>query len=138
MTTHSGHDLGWMVDKFVHDTLGVAHAVVLSADGLLMAHSRGVRGDQAERVAALSSAVLSLAVGASGVLGLGGYEQSILRFEDGHLFVTALSNGSALAVVAEADASLGVVAHHMALFAVRVGEYLTPPARHRSGVVQGV
>lgn len=132
------HDLGWLVDRFTQDTVGVAHAVVLSADGLVVAASTAVRADQAERLAALSSGVLSLALGASGVFGLGGYEQSILRFVGGHLFVTALSHGAAFAVVTAADARMGVVAHQMALFAARAGDYLTPALRYEPGQVRGV
>jgi predicted regulator of Ras-like GTPase activity (Roadblock/LC7/MglB family) len=49
--------------------------------------------------------------------------------DSGFLFVTAAGNGACLAVVAGKDADAGLVAYEMAMLVVRVGQYLTAPAR---------
>ena len=115
-------DLAWLAAKFVEDTAGVRYSVVLSADGLALAEGGELSVDHADRLAAVASGVYSLAVGFSKMFGLAAYEQSILRFAGGHVVITALAKGAALAVVTEPDARLGVIAHQMALFARRVGE----------------
>jgi len=126
-------DLTWVAAKFVQDTAGVRYAVVLSADGLALAEGGSLPTDQADRLAAVASGVYSLAIGISHVFGLDAYEQSILRFAGGHVLITALAKGAALAVVTQHDARLGVVAHQMALFADRLGENLDPAPRTVTG-----
>ena len=121
--------LDWLVDNFVSNTIGVRHAVVLSADGLMLAAGGDVPTDKADRLAAVASGVYSLAIGTADVFDLGPYEQSILRFAGGHLLITALAKGAALAVISEPDAPMGVIAHQMALFAGRVGQNLNPSPR---------
>ena len=50
MTTGTSTDVGWLVDGFTQRVPGVAHAAVVSADGLLMASSSGLPRDRADRV----------------------------------------------------------------------------------------
>ena len=57
--------LDWVVSKFVDQVPTVAHAILVSADGLLMAKSFSLPDDRAEQVAAVSSGLASLAVGAA-------------------------------------------------------------------------
>jgi predicted regulator of Ras-like GTPase activity (Roadblock/LC7/MglB family) len=52
--------------------------------------------------------------------------------ESAYLFVTAAGQGACLAVVSDADADIGLVAYEMAMLVIRVGEYLTAPARTAS------
>lgn len=121
-------DLTWVADRFVEDTAGVRAAVVLSADGLVLAKGGKISDTQAGRTAAVASGVFALAAGFARQVDLDAYEQSILRFAAGHLVITSMAKGAALAVVTEPDARLGVVASEMAGFAHRVGENfdLTP------------
>jgi predicted regulator of Ras-like GTPase activity (Roadblock/LC7/MglB family) len=130
-TTES--DLAWVAARFVEATAGVLYAVVLSGDGLALAEGGSLPADMTERMAAVASGVYSLAVGISEKFSLGAYEQSILRFVGGHVVITALAKGAALAVVTETNARLGVVAHEMALFAARLGENFDPAPRTIAG-----
>ena len=57
-------ELDWVVAEFVDEVPGTAHAILVSADGLLMAASAQLPHDRAEQVAAVSSGLASLAVGA--------------------------------------------------------------------------
>lgn len=58
-------ELDWVVGRFIDDVPGTAHAVLVSADGLLTAASAHLPPDRAEQVAAVASGLASLAVGAS-------------------------------------------------------------------------
>jgi predicted regulator of Ras-like GTPase activity (Roadblock/LC7/MglB family) len=49
--------------------------------------------------------------------------------EHGWLFVTGISDGSLMCVVAGADADIGTVGYEMAVFAERAGAVLTPAVR---------
>ena len=46
---------GWLITDFVRRVPGVAHAVVVSADGLLLAGSQGLPRDRAEQLSAVAS-----------------------------------------------------------------------------------
>lgn len=69
MNSHpAANDLGWMLD----DVLMVPHArhaILLSADGLLRAHSAGITRDEADRQAAALAGVQSISRSTSGFLG---------------------------------------------------------------------
>ena len=52
--------LNWIVTKFIQEVPGTAHAVLVSADGLLMAASDRLPEDRAEQVAAVSSGLASV------------------------------------------------------------------------------
>ena len=115
-------DLAWVAARFVEDTAGVRYAVVLSADGLSLAEGGEPPTADAVRLAAAASGVYYLAAGISRVLELAAYQHSFLRFDGGDVVITAMAKGAALAVVTQPGARLGTVAHHMVLFAKRVGD----------------
>ena len=48
-------DLGWLLANFADRVPGVAHAVAVSADGLLLASSRDLPRDRADQLAAIAS-----------------------------------------------------------------------------------
>ena len=48
--------LDWLVSKFARDVSGVTHAVLVSADGLLMAASEHMPIERADQLAAVTSA----------------------------------------------------------------------------------
>jgi predicted regulator of Ras-like GTPase activity (Roadblock/LC7/MglB family) len=70
-----------------------------------------------------------LAYGASGRFGAGRVNEVIIEMERAFLFVTGISDGSALATVAEAWCDLGLVGYEMAVFVERAGAVLTPELR---------
>jgi uncharacterized protein len=125
----SAVDLTWLVDDLVDRVDKAKQAVVLSADGLLMAASRGLDREDAEHLSAVASGFQSLARGAGRRFGGGAVRQTIVEMESAFLFVTAAGHGACLAVLAEQDADLGLIAYEMAMLVVRVGQYLTSPTR---------
>jgi len=125
-------DLDWLVTRLVDDVPDVAHAILLSADGLLMAASTSIPSDRAEQVAAVSSGLASLAVGASRLFDGGAVLQTIVEMEHGYLMLMSVGDGSNLAVLTQESADIGQVGYEMALLVDRVGEAVQAQARLRA------
>lgn len=119
----------WLITEFVGSTPGVAHAVVVSSDGLRLAQSDGFPPDRADQLAAVSAGLLSLTVGASRVFEGGSVTQTVVEMQRGLLLVMAISDGSCLAVLAASDCDMGLVAYQMTLLVERAGQVLTPALR---------
>ncbi len=124
-----GNDLGWLVTRFVRNTAGATHAVLVSADGLAMAFSAGLPLERAEQMAAVSSGLTSLSAGAARLFQAGRVMQSIVEMEGGFLMLMSVSEGSHLAVLTSAQADVGQVGYEMALLVERVGRVMSASAR---------
>ncbi|RJQ82570.1 roadblock/LC7 domain-containing protein [Pseudonocardiaceae bacterium YIM PH 21723] len=120
---------GWLITDFVRRVPGAAHAVVVSADGLLLASSRGLPRDRAEQLSAVSSGLVSLTKGAARCFEAGEVAQTVVEMERGYLFLMSISDGSCLAVLAAPNCDIGLVAYEMTLLVERVGQQLTPELR---------
>jgi uncharacterized protein len=125
----SAQDLNWLATNFVERVPAVAHAIVVSSDGLPMAHSEGFPLDRVDQLAAVTSGLTSLTQGASRVFEGGIVNQTVVDMQRGLLIVMTISDGSSIAVLAAADCDLGLVAYEMALLVERVGGVLTPQVR---------
>ena len=122
-------NLDWLVTRFVDDVPDAAHAILLSADGLLMASSTSLPADRAEQVAAVSSGLASLAVGASRLFDGGAVLQTIVEMEHGYLMLMSVGDGSTLAVLTQESADIGQVGYEMALLVDRVGRVVQAQSR---------
>ena len=125
----STQDLGWLLANFADRVPGVAHAIAVSADGLLLASSRDLPRDRADQLAAIASGLASLTVGASRCFGGGLVKQTVVEMEGGFMFVMSISDGSCLTVLAASSCNVGVVAYEMAVLVARAGDVLTPSLR---------
>ena len=132
MTVHSEYLSGgaqqfnWLLKQFATKTPEVVDAIAVSSDGLLIAMANPGNRDDADRLAAITSAVISLGQGASRVYDLGRTNKIIVDMDRGYLLVSAIGAGSALGVLASRSADLGNLAYQMAVFANRAGSVLTP------------
>jgi len=133
MTTYAQQQLSseaqqfnWLVNQFASNTPEVIDAIAVSSDGLLIAVSQKLDRANAERLAAITSAVISLAIGAGTVYDLGIPNKVIIDLEGGYLLVSSLSAGAVLGVLASRQANLGNLAYEMAVFANRSGEVISP------------
>jgi uncharacterized protein len=127
----------WLITDFVRRVPGVAHAVVVSADGLLLAGSHGLPRDRAEQLSAVSSGLISLTQGAARCFEGGAVNQTVVEMERGYLFLMSISDGSCLSVLAAPNCDIGLVAYEMTLLVERVGQQLTPELRAQlQGVVR--
>ena len=122
-------NLNWLVQNFAERVPGVNEAVVVSSDGLPIATSSGLDRDAADRFAAVASGFIGLAYGAAGRFGGGAVTQIIIEMEHAFLFVTGISDGSCLAVVAGSTCDVGLVAYEMAMLVDQAGGVLTPELR---------
>jgi predicted regulator of Ras-like GTPase activity (Roadblock/LC7/MglB family) len=122
-------DLDWLVTRFVDDVADAAHAILVSADGLLMAASASIPGERGEQLAAVSSGLASLAVGAARLFEGGSVLQTIVEMDNGYLMLMSVGDGSNLAVLTEASADIGQVGYEMALLVERVGRTVQAQAR---------
>lgn len=122
-------NLNWLVQNFAERVPGVNEAVVVSSDGLPIATSSGLDRDAADRFAAVSSGLIGLAYGAAGRFGGGAVNEVIVEMENAFLFVTGVSDGSSLAVVASSACDVGLVGYEMAVMVEKAGSVLTPELR---------
>jgi uncharacterized protein len=122
-------NLNWLVANFAKATPGVAHAMVVSADGLPVAVSERLDRPRADQLAAITSGLASLAQGASRCFDGGPVTQTAVEMDRGFLFVMSISDGSCLAVLAAASCNVAVVAYEMTVLVARVGDVLTPSLR---------
>jgi predicted regulator of Ras-like GTPase activity (Roadblock/LC7/MglB family) len=129
VTEPGRQDLSWLVTNFVDRVPEVAHAVVVSSDGLPMAYSRGFPPERADQLSAIAAGLTSLTHGASQIFDAGGVAQTVVEMERGLLMVMAISGGSVFAVLASPECDLGLVAYEMTLLVERVGRVLTPALR---------
>ncbi|NLV56549.1 MAG: roadblock/LC7 domain-containing protein [Acidimicrobiales bacterium] len=127
--SNEARNVNWLINSFVERVPGVSEAVVVSADGLPMAVSQGLDRDAADRFAAVASGFIGLAYGAAGRFGGGQVTQIIIEMEHAFLFVTGISDGSCLAVVADSSSDVGLIGYEMAVLVERCGQVLTPELR---------
>jgi predicted regulator of Ras-like GTPase activity (Roadblock/LC7/MglB family) len=132
-TTGDDRDLDWVMSRFVDDVPDAAHAILVSADGLLMASSTSIPGERAEQVAAVSSGLASLAVGAARLFEGGSVMQTIVEMEMGFLMLMSVGDGSNLTVLTTEEADIGQVGYEMALLVDRVGRTVEAQARVGTG-----
>ncbi len=130
LNSHLNNELGWMLD----DVLLVPearHAILLSADGLLRAHSRGISRDEADRQAAALSGLQSISRSTSGFAGREGtrWRQTLIEFADGYVFLVAAGPGAYLAVSASEAVDMEAVSYRMQKLVDRLGKELTSPPR---------
>jgi len=119
-------NFNWLLDNFVKSVPGVRHTLVVSADGLLMAMSDEMDRTGGDQMAAIVAGMSSLTRGAARQLKSGEVRQSIIEMDTLFLFLMSISDGSVLAVVADATCDVGLVGYEMALLVSRTEVTLTP------------
>lgn len=119
-------NFSWLLGNFVKSVPGVEHTLVVSADGLLMAMSDELDRTQGDQLAAIVSGLSSLTRGAARQLGGGQVRQAIVEMDQLFLFTTSISDGSVLAVVADATCDVGMVGYEMTLLVSRAEATMTP------------
>jgi uncharacterized protein len=127
--SREAENLNWLVSNFAKIVPGAAHAIVVSADGLLMAVSERLDRARADTLSAVASGLASLTQGSARLFGGGTVTQTVVEMERGYLLVMAVSDGSCLAVLAAPSCDIGIIGYEMALLVARTGAVLTPELR---------
>ncbi len=122
-------DFNWLVNAFAERVAGVSHTVVVSVDGLLVAVSDHLPRDLADRLAAVTSGLVSVTSGAARIFDGDEVRQTVVEMGRGYFMVMAIRDGSILASLASREADIGVVGYEMAKLAKQAGEVLTPALR---------
>ena len=122
-------DLNWLVTDFTTRVHDIAHAMVVSADGVPLALSAGIPQQAVEQFAAITSGLTSLCVGAATIMNAGTPTQALVEMDYGLMFVKAISDGSSLAVLASPECDTRQVSYEMTRLVEAVGELLTPAIR---------
>ena len=120
---------GYLLDQLCDQVPGISHALAVASDGLVIAASRHLLRENADRLAAFTSGISSLTTGASKIMNGGVVEQNVTEMAGGYLIVMAIGDGSILTVLAAKDCDLGQVTYEMATLIDRSGAALTPDLR---------
>lgn len=121
--------LNWLVESFAHSVPGLSHAVVVSADGLLLTSSDGLDRERSEQLAAIAAGLAGMTMAAAQHLQGGEVRHLLVETEGGLLLGMKVSDGSSLAVLADRDADVGLLGYEMALLVTRMGDALTAQLR---------
>jgi predicted regulator of Ras-like GTPase activity (Roadblock/LC7/MglB family) len=132
MTPPHRPEWGFLLDELCRIP-GIARALAVSSDGLLIARSSDLPKDNADQLSAFTSGMASLTNSIASLMGADPVEQTVVDMNDGRIVVMAIGDGSVLTVLAAKSADMGQVAYEMAMLINRVGAALTPtphtPAR---------
>jgi hypothetical protein len=127
--SQAARDFSWLVNAFTERVPGVAHTVVVSVDGLLIAVSDHLPRDSADQLAAVTSGLVSVTTGAAKVFDGDEVRQTVVEMGRGFFVVMSIRDGSILATLAGREADIGVVGYEMAKLAKQAGDVLTPALR---------
>ncbi|MFD3327384.1 roadblock/LC7 domain-containing protein [Streptomyces sp. NPDC058611] len=129
------NDLSWMLDSAL-EIPGALHAVLVSADGLLMARTKDFHKDNADTVAAAMSGVQSLSRSLGFFIESGQlqWRQTLVEFDGGWVFLISAGEGAYLGVSASPDVDMQDITFRMQQLVGQLGKALTTPPRENLGV----
>ncbi|MEU3571241.1 roadblock/LC7 domain-containing protein [Kitasatospora sp. NPDC036755] len=110
-------DLSWVLND-VLQVPGARHAILVSADGLLLERSSGIGRDEAETNAAAMSSMQSLSRAVAPFVGGGGggggvWRQTLLEYDHGWIFLIAAGSGAYLAASTAPDVDMEAMSFRM-------------------------
>ena len=111
------------LDELMHEDADIQAAALVSLDGFTMA-SALPSGMQADRVGAMSAAILGLGERAAAELGRGHLSQVFIEGESGYVLLIAAGDRAVLTALADPAAKLGLVIYDMKATAERIGRIL--------------
>jgi hypothetical protein len=127
-------DLDWLVSDFATRVADIAHAAVVSADGVPLAMSDEIPKEFSEQLAAITSGLASLMQGAARIFEAGLPTQALVEMESGLMLIKVISDGSSLCVLAAPECDTDLVSYEMSLLVEAAGEVLSPALRGSRGV----
>ena len=122
-------DLNWLVSDFAIRVADVAHAAVVSADGVPLALSDEIPPEFADQLAAITSGLASLMQGAARIFDAGPPSQALVDMDGGLMLIKSISDGSSLAVLATPNCDTDLISYEMSRLVEAVGEVLSPALR---------
>ncbi|MFE5399905.1 roadblock/LC7 domain-containing protein [Streptomyces sp. NPDC056580] len=130
-------DLSWMLEDIVHNVPKARHAVLLSADGLPRGATDGMDQKDVRTISAAMAGMQSLSRATSHFAGPGAdrqWNQTIIEFSHGWIFLIGAGQGAYLAAAAAPDVDMQQISFRMHRLVARLGNNLTSPPRvHADG-----
>lgn len=123
-------ELDWMLEDLVATVPGTRQVMVLSGDGLRMAH-HGADEEFADRLAAACAGVQSLSAAIAQMHPDASREVRLVVIESagGFFFLMAAGPGAYLAALADAGVDAGLMGQQMRDLVARLGEHLASAPR---------
>lgn len=115
--------LAQTLDDLMHESADIQAAALVSLDGFTMA-SALPQGMQADRVGAMSAAILGLGERAAAELGRGHLTQVFIEGDNGYVLLMAAGDRAVLTAMADPASKLGLVLYDMKTTAARIGQIL--------------
>ena len=115
--------LAQALDELMREDGDIQAAALVSLDGFTMASALPA-GMQADRVGAMSAAILGLGERAAAELGRGHLSQVFIEGDSGYVLLIAAGSRAVLTAMAEPSAKLGLVLYDMKATADRIGQIL--------------
>lgn len=115
--------LAQALDELMHNDRDIQAAALVSLDGFTMA-SALPQGMQADRVGAMSAAILGLGERAAAELGRGHLSQVFIEGENGYVLLIAAGDRAVLTAMADPESKLGLVLYDMKVAAESIGRIL--------------
>jgi predicted regulator of Ras-like GTPase activity (Roadblock/LC7/MglB family) len=127
-------DLTWVLND-VLTVRGARHAILVSADGLLLERSSDIGRDEAETNAAAMSSMQSLSRAVAGFVGGGKglWKQTLLEYDGGWIFLIAAGSGAYMAVSAALDVDMELMSIRMQQQVAALGRALSTQPRENAG-----
>ncbi|WP_320783427.1 roadblock/LC7 domain-containing protein [Streptomyces sp. CRN 30] len=125
-------DMSWMVRDIVDNVPRARHAVVLSADGLPRGATDGLTERDVRTISAALAGMQSLSRATAPFAGPGEsrrWNQTVIEFSQGWVFLIGAGQGAYLAAAAEPDVDLQQISFRMNRLVARLGDSLTSPPR---------
>ncbi|MET8585209.1 roadblock/LC7 domain-containing protein [Streptomyces collinus] len=125
-------DLSWMLEDIVHNVPKARHAVLLSADGLPRGSTDGMERKDVGTISAAMAGMQSLSRATSHFAGPGEdrqWNQTIIEFSHGWIFLIGAGQGAYLAAAAAPDVDMQQISFRMHRLVARLGNNLTSPPR---------
>ncbi|WP_405591686.1 roadblock/LC7 domain-containing protein [Streptomyces sp. NBC_01190] len=120
-----------MLEDIVSNVSGARHAILLSADGLRRGATSGMSADLADTISAAMSGMQSLSRATGRFAGPDDnpkWQQTVIEFKHGWIFLIAAGQGAYLAVAAAPDIDMQEITFRMHQLVSKLGkELMTPP-----------
>jgi predicted regulator of Ras-like GTPase activity (Roadblock/LC7/MglB family) len=124
-------DLSWMLEDVVNVPKAL-HAVLLSADGISRGATKGLVDDDLRTISAAMAGMQALSRAASRFIEpvqVPQWQQTIIEFSHGWIFLIGAGQGAYLAAAAEFEVDIQQISFRMHRLVARLGNNLTSPPR---------
>ncbi|WP_406841580.1 roadblock/LC7 domain-containing protein (plasmid) [Streptomyces sp. AHU1] len=125
-------DLSWMLTDIVENVPKALHAVLLSADGIPRGATDGLTDRSARTISVAMAGMQSLSRATAHFAGTvedRQWNQTIIEFAQGWVFLVGAGQGAYLAAAAEPDVDMQQISFRMHRLVARLGENLASPPR---------